>query len=203
MSESPKLPAKFWILLMGIFVALAAIQIVFLIRQNRELKQAVASLHSSPQTQTVTQKAPPPDFLKPGDHLTAFKAIGADGKEETISYSDRDYLLLITATKCPWCAKTMPVWKEIAEKAKGLPIRILAVSVDGKGELSDYIKSNNIKFEVVNFADPSTVASYKAFATPQTIFVKRGGTVEKTWRGMLTEENGNDVTKLFPVNEGG
>jgi peroxiredoxin len=201
MSESTKLPAKFWILIFAIFAVLATIQIVGLIVQNRNLKQAIAGLHSAPPS--GRQKASPPDFLKIGDRLEPFKAVDAEGKEETISYTDRDYLLLITATKCPWCEKTMPVWNEIAEKAKGRPIRIVAVSLDGKGELSEYIKTNQIKFEVVNFADPNTQMIYKAFATPQTILVKQGGTIEKTWRGMLTEANLDEVTKLFPNHERG
>jgi peroxiredoxin len=185
---NPAKPAyRFWLVVLSIFAVLATFQIVFLTIQNRALKHAL----SGPQTGKT------PDFLKPGDQAQAFNGIDANGQTTRIAYDDADYLILITSTSCPWCARTMPIWKDIADKAKGKPLRVVAVAIDGKGELPAYIQKNGINFDVVNFAEPSTQSSYKAFSTPQTIFIKRGGRVEKTWQGLLTEKTENEVTKLF------
>jgi len=189
--NSAKGSYRFWLSVLTIFAILATVQIIFLTMQNRELKQVIAG-----------RKQAQPVALKPGDQVQAFSSIDANGKENTVSYEDADYLLLITSTKCPWCARTMPIWKDISEKAKG-KLRIVAVSIDGQGELANYVRDNGINFDVVNFADPAARIRYKAFGTPQTIFIKRGGIVARTWQGMLTEQTENQITNLFAESEKG
>jgi peroxiredoxin len=195
MANEPKISLhashKFWVISLAIFAVLATAQIVFLTIQNRQLKQVITG-----------QARPAPESLKPGDQVPAFKSIDADGKEKLISFEDTDCLLMITSTTCPWCAKTLPVWKDIADKAKGSPIQIVGVSLDGKGHINEYTNQNGINFEVVNFADPASQGIYKAFATPQTIFIKRGGKVAKTWQGLLTEKQEKEVTSLLLTEKG-
>jgi peroxiredoxin len=195
MANEPKISRhtsqKFWVISLAIFAVLATAQIVFLTIQNRQLKQVI-----------MGQSRPAPESLKPGDQVPAFKSIDADGKEKLISFEDTDCLLMITSTTCPWCAKTLPVWKDIADKAKGSSIQIVGVSLDGKGHINEYTNQNGINFEVVNFADPASQGIYKAFATPQTIFIKRGGKVAKTWQGLLTEKQETEVTNLLLTEKG-
>lgn len=196
MANQPKISrytfTKFWVISLAIFAVLATAQIVFLTIQNRQLKQAITAMNSKTA----------PESLKAGDQVPAFKSIDADGKEKLISFEDTDCLLMITSTTCPWCAKTLPVWKDIADKAKGSSLHIVGVSLDGKGHINEYTNQNGINFEVVNFADPASQGIYKAFATPQTIFIKRGGKVAKTWQGLLTEKQEKEVTSLLLTEKG-
>ncbi|HEX5707943.1 MAG TPA: redoxin domain-containing protein [Pyrinomonadaceae bacterium] len=187
MNTPDKTALRFWVAALSIFAGLATIQIAFLVYQNRELKQAIA----------LSRSAPEPDGLKPGDQVAAFDAVGGAGGQTRVSYDDAErYLVLITSTKCQWCTKTLPVWKEIAEQAGGKGVRVVGISLDGEGEMEKYKRENGLNFEVVNFPeDPVVQASYKAFATPQTILVGRGGKVERVWQGALNEAAKNEVVK--------
>lgn len=186
MNRTDKTPLRFWVAALAVFAGLATIQIAFLAYQNRELKLAI----------TRAAAPPAPDRLKPGDQLAPFDAVG-EGRQTRVSYdADARYLVLITSTKCQWCAKTLPAWKEIAAQAEGRGVRVVGISLDGEGEMEKYRRDNGLNFEVVNFpADPSVQASYKAYATPQTILVGRGGKVERVWPGALDEKTKDEVVK--------
>jgi peroxiredoxin len=187
MGEQKGTSHKFWIAVLAIFAGLATIQIIFLTIQNRELKKALG----------VSSSVEPPDSLKPGDQVPGFIATNAFGTQTKVSYAEADYLVFITSTKCPWCEKTLPSWKEISDKAKGRPIRIVSIAIDGNPDIKAYVKDNGLNFEVVSFPDPSLQSSYKAFSTPQTLLVKRGGKVEKMWPGMLSDTSKNEILKLL------
>jgi peroxiredoxin len=114
-----------------------------------------------------------------------------------VSYDAGDSLVFITSTRCPWCAKTLPIWKEIADAARLKSIQIIGISTDGKGELESYLKDNTLNFVVVNFPDPKVQASYKAFSTPQTLLIRQGGRVEKAWMGMPSETAKKEILDLL------
>lgn len=188
MSRPDKTPLRFWVAALAIFAGLATIQIAFLAHQNRELKRVIAGAGGAPEA---------PDRLKPGDTVAAFDAVAAEGRRTRVAYDDAArYLVLITSTKCQWCTKTLPVWKEIAAQAGEKGVRVVGISLDGEGEMEKYKLENGLNFEVVNFPeDPSVQLSYKAYATPQTILVGRGGRVERVWAGALDEKAKDEVVK--------
>ncbi|HET8669794.1 MAG TPA: redoxin domain-containing protein [Candidatus Saccharimonadales bacterium] len=183
MANQKTTSGKFWIAVLAIFSGLATIQIIFLTMQNRELKTAIGVANAGKRI----------DGLKPGDNLPAFNGINAGGTETRVSYDEGDHLLFITSTKCPWCEKTVPTWKEIAETVKGKSVQAISISIDGKGEIESYIKNRGLNFDVLNFPDASLLQAYKAFSTPQTILVKQGGRVEKVWMGMLSETTKKEI----------
>src|SRR5262245_56700981 len=132
MADEPKVSRytfhKFWVISLAIFAVLATAQIVFLTIQNRQLKQAITTMQSRTE----------PKSLQPRDQVPAFNSIDANGKEKLISFEDTDCLLIITSTTCPWCEKTLPVWKDIVNKVNGSPIHIVGVALDDKGHINDY-----------------------------------------------------------------
>lgn len=187
MNTPDKTPLRFWVAALAIFAGLATIQIVFLAYQNRELKRVIASAGAPAE----------PDRLKPGDQVAAFDADAGEGRRTRVAYDDAArHLVLITSTKCQWCTKTLPAWKEIAAQAGEKGVRVVGISLDGAGEIEKYKRENGLNFEVVNFPeDPSVQLTYKAYATPQTILVGRGGRVERVWAGALDEAAKNEVVK--------
>lgn len=193
MGEQKGASHKFWLAVLSIFAGLATIQIIFLTIQNRELKKALG----------VSTSVEPMDSLKPGDQIPGFSAVNASGAQTKVAYDEADYLIFITSTKCPWCDKTLPSWKEISDKAKGRSIRIVSIAIDGNADIKAYAKDHGLNFEVVSFPDASLQSSYKAFSTPQTILVKRGGQVEKMWPGMLSETAKNEILTLLTRMQGG
>ena len=183
MTNQKTTSGKFWIAVLAIFSGLATIQIVFLTMQNRELKRSLGVANAGERI----------DALKPGDKLPAFNGINAAGMETKVSYDDGDHLLFITSTKCQWCEKTLPSWKEIAETVKGKSVQAISISIDGKGEIESYIKNRSLNFDVLNFPNASIQQVYKAYSTPQTILVKQGGLVEKVWMGALSETTKKEI----------
>jgi peroxiredoxin len=137
------------------------------------------------------------DSLKPGDKIPGFSAINASGIETKVSYDEAAYLIFITSTKCPWCEKTLPSWKEISDKAKGKSIRIVSIAIDGNADIKAYVRDHGLNFEVVNFPNASLQSTYKAFSTPQTVLVRQGGQVEKLWSGMLSDTAKNEILDLL------
>ena len=181
--------SRFWIAIFGIYAALATVQIVFLTVQNRKLKNSIAL-----STASVNKV----DGLKPGDMLTGFNTIDDVAKNDTrISYDVSPSLVFITSTRCQWCAKTVPIWKELADAARLRSIQIIGISTDGKGELGSYMKDNALNFVVVSFPDRKIQAAYKAFSTPQTLLVAQGGRVEKVWLGMPSETTKKEILDLL------
>jgi thioredoxin-related protein len=89
------------------------------------------------------------------------------------------------------------VGKRYPDKAKGRPIRIVSIAIDGNADIKAYVRDHGLNFEVVNFPDPALQSNYKAFSTPQTVLVKRGGQVEKIWPGMLSDTNKNEILNLL------
>lgn len=181
--------SRFWIAVFGIYAALATVQIVFLTVQNRKLKNSIAL------SATSVNKV---DSLKPGDILTGFNTIDDVVKNDMrISYDASDSLVFITSTRCQWCAKTVPIWKELADAARLRSIQTIGLSTDGKGELGSYMKDNELNFVVVNFPDAKIQAAYKAFSTPQTLLVRQGGRIEKAWMGMPSETTKKEILDLL------
>lgn len=187
MANQKTTSGKFWIAVLAIFSGLATIQIAFLAKQNRELKREIGVANSGQRV----------EGLKPGDTLPAFNGINAVGMETRVSYDEGDHLLFITSTKCQWCEKTVPTWKEIAETIKGKSVQAISISIDGKGEIESYINNRGLNFDVLNFPDASLLKVYKAFSTPQTILVKQGGRVEKVWMGMLSETTKKEILETL------
>lgn len=87
--------------------------------------------------------------------------------QNSVSYNAGDSLVFITSTRCPWCAKTLPIWKEIADAARLKSIQIIGISTDRKGELESYVKDNTLNFVVVNFPDPKVQGSNDCQAAVQ------------------------------------
>jgi peroxiredoxin len=180
--------SRFWIAIFGIYTALATVQIVFLTVQNRKLKNSIAL--STVSTNNF-------DGLKPGDTLTGFNTIDVINNNTRVAYDGSHSLVFITSTRCQWCAKTLPIWKELADAARLRSIQTIGISTDGKGELGSYMKDNALNFEVVNFPNAKIQAAYKAFSTPQTLLVGQGGRVEKVWIGMPSETTKKEILDLL------
>jgi peroxiredoxin len=183
MSDASKPAYRFWIAALGIFSALATIQIIFLTVQNRHLKMAAVA--------TASEAV----GLKSGDKISGFKATAAaTGQDYSVSYDDSDHLLFILSTTCPWCEKNIANWKNLADKSKGKPLRIVGISVDPATESRAYAERHHLNFEVVT-ASPEIVSDYKIASFPQTILVRRGGGIEKVWQGLLSEKAVDEISR--------
>lgn len=161
-----------------------------LIKQNRELKAAIANNQ--------------PQFLKPGDHVGSFAANTVSGRRQMVNYAaSAKTVLLVFRPGCPACERTLPAWKEIKAASERSGYQIFGISLDNNANTSDFLKANGLNLEVFAGADAQFQKAYKLNLTPLTIVVSNDGKVEKIWPGALTDNSKREVENYFGISLSG
>lgn len=162
----------------------------FLIKQNRDLKAAIA----------LNQ----PEFLKPGDHVGSFTANALSGKPQIVNYAaSSKTVLLVFRSGCPACERSLPYWKEIKAVCDHNGYQIFGISLDTSANTGDFLRVNGLNLEAFADADPQFKHTYKLNLTPLIIVIANNGKVEKLWAGALTENSKAEVATYFGFSLGG
>jgi peroxiredoxin len=170
-----------WLLLASTIIL--GVEVMFLVRQNREL-EAILALHT------------PAEQLNSGDAVVPIKIRGFDGGSLDISYDDPEqhYLLFVFSTTCPHCEATLAYWNNIATTIKDKNCTVLGISVDDSLKTRRYITTNDIQFYVGTVFPPDGFnANYKISGYPQTILVNGDASVEKVWFGELSTQQMEEI----------
>lgn len=148
--------------------------VVILTMQNRELKKGGGKSD--------------PDLLKIGDTVPAFSVISLDGIKQDIHYAHRSKktLLLIFNTTCPACKENAINWIELWKHYDTTKAFVYPVSFHKKERTAEYKKSFLLPFDIYLPKDSTLLKNYKPNAIPLTLLIGAGGIVEKTWAGILT-----------------
>ncbi len=153
---------------------------LFLLKQNRQLKQLTENSNQS--AVTVGTKILP---------LSGLDATG--NKVEVDSNAERKTLLLVFSATCHFCEKNASNWKEILQNIKSDKISIVGVALGKDGE--EFLKKHGLdgKFSTVSLL-PDKSSPLPIFdVTPQTILLNSNGEAEKVWSGVLDKKNFNEV----------
>lgn len=147
-------------------------EVVLLILQNRELKRQL--------------DAKAPVLLKVGDVVSPLQGISIGGDTVVVRYDETTtcYVLFAFTTTCPYCEKTLPIWKDIAAKIQREDCDILGVSLSSLEATKKYITEKGIEFTVVT-TDTSFWRKYKVSGDPATILVNDKGKVKNVWFGQI------------------
>jgi peroxiredoxin len=174
----------FTILLALIFVAMA-VEVVLLVRQNRELKQTIAELRAGGE---------PVPQLEPGDTVGPLELLTLDGEAARIAYEDpqTETLLLIFSPHCPACQANMTNWKEI--EASGGERPLYYVSTAGVEETREFSDEHLLNGPVL-VGDAEALAEYKVGYIPTTLVVGPGGEVRRIWVGVLEEDTVAELSR--------
>jgi peroxiredoxin len=176
-----RIPWIQWFLLAS--TILLGVEVMFLVRQNREL-EAILALHT------------PVEQLKSGDTVEPIKVRSLDGGFLDISYDDPEqrYLFFVFSTTCPHCEATLVYWNSIVSTIKAKNCTVIGISVDDSSRTSRFISSNDIRFYVgtVSPADRFNT-KYKIGGYPQTILVNGGASVENVWSGELSVQQVEEI----------
>lgn len=163
-----------------------AIEVLILVRQNKQLKALTLNLN-----QSLISLA-----LQPGDRVPSLMAIDFNGRLVTIGYPDhaKKTVLLVFSTECAVCEKNVAFWNDLFRRADSCHYRIIGIAKNDLLELKLFAESMNLK---LMSDELSFWWSYKLFRLPQTILVNERGEVEHVWPGILNNSAQEKIQKLI------
>ncbi len=111
---------------------------------------------------------------------------GSDGKPT---------VLYVFAPGCGWCDRNYEAVIALHTRAAER-YRFVGLSLESE-ELTYYLSSHPLPFEVVTRVDPAMIESYKLGRTPRTLVVDRDGAIESNLVGAWTGRVGRSVEVTF------
>lgn len=173
--------------LLLLFIVGLCVANVLLIKQNRNLKAAIAGNQ--------------PEFLKPGEHLGSFTAINLSGERRMVNYAaSPKTVLLVFRPECPACERTLPYWKKIKAACDREGYQVFGISLENSGKTIEFLQTKGLNLEVFAAPDAHFKDTYKLNLTPVTIVIGNDGSVEKIWPGALNENSKSEVETYFGIS---
>ena len=109
-----------------------------------------------------------------------------DGNKVSLdNFSDKNILLVFWATTCGWCEKERPDLNKFTKEQKN-KIEVLAVSVEPKEKLKNYIDKKQVDFTVLSDPEAKTQLKYLAFGTPNHFLIDKQGKIAAVKPGYAT-----------------
>ena len=160
--------------------AALAVMTLLLAYQNRKLKQEL----SRPATPQM-----PPDVLKVGDRFPSLALLDEGGNPVPVTFgagSGRTLLMFYSGT-CPACRQTFPIWGALLQdpptRARVYGVRIGPSAAD----------MPLLPFPQHTPEDAGKSLRGKVPFVPATVILDAGGTVERIWFGVLSEEEQKEL----------
>lgn len=187
-ASSAQLRRKFTLkridVLLLLVILILTVTNVFLLRQNRSLKAAMA-LNS-------------PASLQEGTLLPSFTANTILGQRRTVDFSASEKtVLLVFQADCPACEHIVPLWKDLKVDCDRRQFQVFGISLDNQAKTNSFLTSKGLDLESFAGLDAAFKDRYGLRETPLTIVINRTGTVEKVWAGLPDNETAQDVRNYF------
>ena len=183
---------RFFTIVFAVLFLAMAVELVLLIRQNRELKRTVADLqarHASEHDEV--------DSLQEGEVVAPLSLVDLEGQASEVGYDDpaRDSLLLIFSPDCPACQENMTGWRKLeqanAEQERG----IYMISTAGEERTKQFVEEYDLDRPVL-LAARNDLIGYKVAYIPTTMLIGPGGVVKRVWVGVLSEEDLEELQRV-------
>jgi thiol-disulfide isomerase/thioredoxin len=138
---------------------------------------AAAPTASGPST------TPTPNFLKPGEVVAPFDAIGIDGVTRHIAFPNKGVMIVVFfSSGCPHCHKMIPEWnKRFVQRASNVAM----IGIIADKEPPGFFEQVPIAFPVLRASNPNLLRDYKVERVPLTLRIAPGGVVEEVGVGIL------------------
>jgi rhodanese-related sulfurtransferase/peroxiredoxin len=104
-------------------------------------------------------------------------------------------IILATRKDCTHCQASAPFFRQLAEKANELNIKMEVISSDPTEESQNILNEQNIPIQSVH---QLSMSKYGFRATPTLLFVDRDGIVKDIWIGRI--EDGNSAKVFGKLN---
>lgn len=149
---------------------------VALAHQNRALRRIIVGLQAG-------------EEMSPGSAISAI--VGQDlrrSSKAVVTFGTRPTLLFVFSPFCHFCDLNWPNWRTLIASANADGIRVVGIDLTGKAT-EDYLRRRGAPgLEVVTGLTADEMTAYKFLATPQTVLVARGGTVQSIYTGPMDQQ---------------
>lgn len=140
--------------------------------------------------------------LEAGTVLPELLGVTAEGDPITITYESdpRSTLLLVFSTDCPLCDVNWPYWEAIARQIDTTRFRLVYVNLTGP-DVEKYAHTHFIQDDapVLERVDPQSIIDYQLYLTPTVMLVRTGGSIERTWFGVVRETYRKEMEQALNV----
>ena len=126
--------------------------------------------------------------IEVGDTLIIDQLVTIDGQTiDRSALKDKHLVVQVWATWCPYCHRQNMNLIELADRTEGLPLKIIALSVDRDADdVRAYAKDHGINFTMAMMTPALDNAIGKRRGVPELYVVDPSGTVvQKDWGQMV------------------
>jgi peroxiredoxin len=178
----------FSLFLVGACLALSVL-VLFLARQNRQLKATLAE-HAHTMTPGAVE-------FKPGDQVSPITVFADSGEKTNVTFGggEKKTVLLVFSSTCPACEQTLPVWKKLLADGAAPSIRIVGIQTDRvkATEGSAAVVPQSYPFPVYGYERGKPDPLEKVPYIPCALVVDEQGVVKKAWFGVPTKEQEEEL----------
>jgi peroxiredoxin len=174
-------------LLVAIIILMGA-EIVYLVYQNRQLRQMVDD------PARFFEKT-----LRAGQTVPAIRAEDINGKEVGLTYSpDSPFTLVLWfSPTCSSCEDNFGFWQDVYRLSKPEKLRIVGFCACTVGEGKEVTVARQLNFSVLAATEPTIVDLYKGNLLPQTILIAPDGQIMNVWPGALLESQKKEILSIL------
>jgi hypothetical protein len=149
-----------------------AIVIVLLIKKNQGLEAKLSA-----------------DMIKKGDVINNIVAYNLEGNNEEIKLNnEKETILFIFSTTCPYCVKNIAIWKEMFnDNSIKNKYEIIGIACDSLSKVKDYVIKNSVPYKTFIPVNKDFRKIYKISGVPATVFIKNNKVIDSKI-GLLSEK---------------
>lgn len=189
--KPPFLKTHLWSLVLIILVVAMGVEILLLVKENRELRSA------------LTARRGPFTILNPEEKVPPLLGIDQKGEEVKVEYPSAEQTVLFWfSAACPSCEHNVEFWKELYQKHRSAGFRFFGATTAGEGKIEEFLKKFQLEFPVLTVSDYSLLDQYKVEVIPQTMLIDGRGLVLKVWPGPLSDNYRMEIEEMIGSSSG-
>jgi peroxiredoxin len=187
MSEkSGFLKTQLWSIILIVLVVVMGVEILFLVQENKKLREALS--HSRG----------PVKILTPEEKVPSLVGVNLKGEEFKLTYpSSQNTVLFFFSPDCPACEENLDFWKKLYQNHSSGKLRFIGATNSDRQKTEEFVKKFQLTFPIIIVTDLKLLDKYKVEAVPQTMLIDTSGTVRKVWPGTLPENYKKEIESMI------
>lgn len=113
---------------------------------------------------------------------------GLDTKAQVVAVTpagNRQTLLLVFSTSCPFCRQNWPTWERIFKGVDPDAVNVVLVDLSSSADEAFLRAHRADGLTMISKIDPAMIDPYRLGSVPQTILIGKDARVQKEWTGVL------------------
>lgn len=136
---------------------------------------------------------------KTGEHLDSLTVQTIAGTPSSIQFSNQqDTVVYIFSPACHWCALNLSNIRSLVRQRNGT-LNFIGISITSDG-VREYVDRNHLSFPIYIDKSARDFSSPDFSGTPQTLLIRRDGTVEHNWIGAYVGDTQTDIERALSVH---